>query len=340
MKIRILAAINDPGGTLALLPLLRRLNQDEKYQLDIVAAGPGRDILSSGGLGFQRESSNIDSGKAQDLFVGKKSQLLLTATSWQSNLEQQLRNQAANKGVASVVVLDFWNNYRLRFAGASYDLESIPDIICVPDANAAREMIADGFPANSIQISGQPFLEEIFAAGPQDINGENRQNVLFLSQPSVVDGKTLSRFDDLQLVARALGRQMTGKRPVLEIKLHPKEEVSSGLQEMVAELDNDSCHVRLLPLQTMLADSLLNTESVIGYYTMALFQARAMGKRTISVRGYELNHSLEQAMKKAGIINAALDESAISAALGLENSSPDIKWFHQGAVENIMALIR
>ena len=336
--MRILVAINDPGGGQAMLPVLLKLIGDTRYQVNVIAGGVAQEILTNAGLSFQEEVTGSWQ-RCQELFAQIRPQLLLTATSWQSNLEQELRNQAHRLGVESIVVLDFWNNYALRFSGSSYRLADCPDCICLPDERVVAEMIVDGFPASSLEVTGQPFLEEMFNGSSQRGDRERSHTVLFLSQPSVVDGKTISRFADLEVVVKALRQKRVGQRPLLEIKLHPKEEVSSDLLAMVAKLNNDFCMVRLLPSSSVLADCFLRVDSVVGYYSMALFEARALGKKAISLQGYEVNSSLSQAMEAVGILDLPLTEEAICQALNNDDRQNFPKDVHSGACQKILNLV-
>ena len=62
-------------------------------------------------------------------------QLLISGTSWASDLEHRARKLARQQGIPSVAVLDHWVNYRERFQRDGEEV--LPDALWVADAEAA-----------------------------------------------------------------------------------------------------------------------------------------------------------------------------------------------------------
>ena len=89
--------------------------------------------------------------------------MLFTGTSWAANAEQQLRNEAAALRVPSLVLLDYWSNYRSRWNGASYSIEALSDFVAVMDEETRTEMVEEGFPEEKVLVAGHPYVEELFA---------------------------------------------------------------------------------------------------------------------------------------------------------------------------------
>jgi len=338
---RILAAMNDPGGTQALVPVLEALAASSSHKLEILAAPLAEPLLASRGFSWQRESVALGRERAAELFGQYRPTLLLTGTSWRSNLEQGLRNQAMGAGVSSVVVLDFWSNYALRWHGSAYAVKSLVDTVCVPDEWAIREMVAAGFPENRLVVTGQPFIEEMFRQGVDNGMKGQAGRYLFLSQPSVVDGETLFQAQHIEVVVKALKSIAKARRiPVtLKIKLHPKEKESSLMQRIVSQLTDQDCTVGIAGSHQSVDSYIEEAECVIGYHTMALFQARALGKRVVSLTVYERGEGLRQAMRTAGIVDAPVDMNGLRSLFAGDAGLDFCKDFHHGATQNVLDVI-
>lgn len=338
---RILAAVNDPGGTQALLPVLDALAASRPHRLDLVAAPLAEAIVGKQGIPYHKGPLEISQPQAAELFARYQPRLLLTATSWQSNLEQRLRDQAWHKGIPSIVLLDYWSNYALRWQGAVYPISALPDTVCVPDEAAAREMVAVGFPKEKLVVTGQPFVEAMFRKGLVAGTQSHAGQYLFLSQPSVVDGKTISQAEHLARVVEALTdiAQRSGRAVTLKIKPHPKEEEGGSLRGMAEQLANPHCAIEVADKNQPVDRYLDEAECVIGYYTMALLQARAQGKRTVSLAAYEIGDGLQQAMRAAGVLVTPVDRISLQDILA-KDSPPDCRQgYHQGATTNVLAVI-
>ncbi len=275
----IVAAVHDPGGTQVWMPVLQRL-QAEGKQVKVLAGNPGGPFLARNGIEFQPMSTSLESDDAARLLEGATQ--LLTGTSWNSNAEQRLRNEAYRREIPSFVLLDFWSNYRERWNESEYVIERMPDRVGVIDEEAREAMVAVGFPQNQITVIGSPHLEQIESL-PSSVIQEDPLRVLFLSQPLSVLGYAGEMMDPYQIVMEAL-EKWGGHRPVLMgIKPHPKEALDVGLIEKCRQAFGN------LSLEWISASQPLDTvmdrfEVVIGFATMGLIEARLCGKRSIALR--------------------------------------------------------
>lgn len=337
----ILAVVHDPGGTQALIPVFELLKNPFSYNLDIIAGKFAAPLLEDRSISFKPEAGMIGMDRAEALFERYKPDLLLSGTSWKANLEQMLRNRAVQISIPSVVMLDYWSNYAFRWHESSYSIEGMDDLVCVPDACASEEMKAEGFADNSLSVTGQPYLEKIFSDNDSRFGISTYQNFLFLSQPSVKDGETISTFEHLGLLINVLKTmaEKSAKKISLIFKAHPKEKITKSFKNMLSQLTDSSRLIEISLAEEGLDVCLKSADCVIGYYSMALFEARAQGKKTISLEGYNVSTCVKKAMQEVGIQTVSLNEQSINAAINLGTNSYYPANFHQGAKNRVMEII-
>lgn len=235
---RILCVAGDPGGANALNPVLALLAN--RYQLQFAAYRQASEI-------WRRVGWEVaDLGAAPTLDVARAflrqshPVLLLTATSvngidWECYLLQAARELA----IPSLSLLDFWSNYSRRFSLQS-GLDCLPQQLCVMDQRACDEMIAEGFPAALLQITGQPALDVCavpvasgLLAAARALWPEGCRRILFVSQPlSALHGgregcRAALGFDEqsvLELVFAVLAQlQQQGYAVAARVLPHPRE---------------------------------------------------------------------------------------------------------------------
>jgi hypothetical protein len=89
--------------------------------------------------------------------VIEESELLISGTGWESNIEHEARRTAQNLGVKSIAVIDHWVNYAERFIRE--DEQVLPDEIWVTD-KYALELALVKFPEVSILQVPNYYLEK------------------------------------------------------------------------------------------------------------------------------------------------------------------------------------
>ncbi|GIZ51298.1 hypothetical protein [Noviherbaspirillum aridicola] len=109
--------------------------------------------------------------------------ILITATSWNSDLEHHARIRARALGIRSIAVLDHWVNYRERFVRDGQT--SLPDEIWVADETALR-IAVDVFPGIPVTLIRNEYVAEMLAAiEPVDTLGT--PELLYLLEPARSD---------------------------------------------------------------------------------------------------------------------------------------------------------
>lgn len=192
--------------------------------------------------------------------------ILVTGTSWNSELEVEALRFCNSKGIPTVSMLDYWSNYKERFRlGNGYEF---PRHLFVMDQLAFDEAEQNGVPTGIMQIVGQPGLD-FYVHRSIRKHGTGSGKLLFLSQPLsdlYGDSEGYTEFDAFEGVLDA-GRTLGCE---VNIKFHPKENarmtalysryrVDGSLEEICGEY-----------------------RVVIGMTTMGLLQCSLMGVPVLS----------------------------------------------------------
>lgn len=239
-----------------------------------------------------------DASAAADLLKAERPQVLVCGTSRFVAAERRLIAAAREQGVPSVVVLDEWYDYRMRFADEAGRLAFLSDLICCPDRMARDEADADGLPASRLRVTGSPSLSALadrisaFASTPPprpdcwraDATG---LRILFVSETHLADyGDAAGRSGPLggwlgyterdvrAAVARAIAAR--GLHCTVVEKLHP-----NAMDSPAPPQGSSACAwhtVVKAPLWPLLWDA----DVVIGMKSMALLEAALMGHRPLS----------------------------------------------------------
>jgi hypothetical protein len=191
----ITAIAGDPGGANALGPVLQELLREGRA-VSALAYGQAGSVWNRRAIPFVEVDGSITPAQAGERLKAVEVTRLLTGTSFNSlNLERRFIVGARRAGISSLTVLDFWSNYRVRFADERGELAFLPDRIAVMDDWARKDMIAEGFPPDRLCVTGQPAFDELAefrrSYSPQQGQqvrarlgvGEDQRLVLFASQP-------------------------------------------------------------------------------------------------------------------------------------------------------------
>ncbi len=293
---RLLAVAGDAGGARALLPVVRELKSSGEIKVDCRAYAAAFDIWEK--AGFQPERSFPD---CFDDFY----KIILGTTVGDEMWEPEIVRRARQSNVYTLSVLDFWTNYKERFITDDGEFV-LPDAIAVMDELAQEEMLALGFPAQCLHVTGQPAFDEIIKfqesikkddlKASENVEG-NCLRVLYISQPlSILECNRNLGFDEHQ----ALDDLVTAfnsisahraVRTVFSIKPHPCEinpEYPIS-QELSANLEIEVLSGEVHPYRAVLESDL-----VVGTNSVLLMEACFLGKPTLS---YQPNLQIKDALK-------------------------------------------
>jgi hypothetical protein len=230
--MRVMAAAGDAGGGRCLLPVIDLLRQDPNVTVECRAYGPSVGIWGAAGLDV------LPMPEARPRGFDR---LLCASSMGPRALEVELLQAARAAAVGSIGVLDFWSHYRERFIAVDGSLV-LPDVFAVMDERARGEMIACGFPAEALRVTGQPAFDALGSYLDPALRdrarhrvrtlagaGEGHAVVLYASQPlaALYRRETLGfvEAEVLDLLVPALARVLDRRRRdgVLLVKPHPRD---------------------------------------------------------------------------------------------------------------------
>ncbi|MEO6054541.1 MAG: hypothetical protein ABIP97_11050 [Chthoniobacterales bacterium] len=234
MPKKILVVAGDAGGGSAMAPVVKKLLSDPFWEVSIFA------YRQSVALFSQQQIPHValsDATTTQEIAMNLaeiQPDVLCLATSANGvDLEKLFLQQAKERNIPSLSIMDFWANYSIRYHLNGETI--LPNVISVIDEEMCKEMIACGFSDSILHICGHPILEETLASRGSvspELHGALR--VLFVSQPVFPDWNSpdfeklyrgFSKKTVLPLLVESLEEisTHTGKEIELVIRTHPRE---------------------------------------------------------------------------------------------------------------------
>jgi hypothetical protein len=341
-KRRILAVSHDIGGAQAVYPVIPKLRRKPNLHVDVIAGGFAQKVFTR--LHPENTSEDWSEAKIDEYLDKNCPDLLLSSTSWKSALEQGFRNRAQIRGIPSIVLIDFWNNYRLRWQHATYRFEDGPDHVCVMDVRTAEALHQEGYPCEHIHVTGQPHLERCYQRNAQQISESTTQReveVLFLTIALASMGLKDDPLAPIRVICEALGRwyRRSNQRISLTIRPHPHEAPPTDFLDRIREFAPPGVIVWLADRTEPIHRQLKRCDVVLGYITMGLFEARSFGKQAIAIKLADHPPELVAAMAEAGIPLLPFDAEQIGAFLSQPGDTvKGVGTLYQGAATAVSDL--
>lgn len=339
----IVAVAHDIGGAQAIYPVIAKLRSKSNLNVKVIAGHFAQKVFAR----FDPENTSRDWSEAEiDEYLDTNApDLLLSSTSWKSCLEQGFRNRVRARKIPSVVVIDFWSNYRLRWHDATYRFEDAYDCVCVMDAQTAEAMNREGYPTERLFVTGQPHLERCYRRSTrhrQRSASKKEIAVLFLTISLVALGLKDDPVAPIRLVCQALAEWCAAsKRQVsLTVRPHPHESLPPDFHHRISASAPPGVTVHVADRSKPILGQLKRSDLVIGYITMGLFEARSLGKTAIALKVTDHPPELIAAMTDAGIPLVPFDPNRIASSLsgpplaGLQRTGKT----HRGASATIAEL--
>lgn len=296
VKRPILLCATACGGARNLIPLTRTIRA---MGLEYSLLGSSVTASFFDGDGSKVEMPRFaDTREASEYLASKNPLAVICGAAGQDCAEKFIIAAAKKISVTSLVVLDEWFNYRMRFSDKNNDLAYLPDIVCCQDGESKEGAASEGIPAGLLHITGSPALAWLvdeaqeFAAHPPPMpdivkTTDNIPVVTFLSETHAADygsvpgeegrlGKFLGYTEETvreQVVSilKSLDRRM-----ILVEKLHP------SLGSVSASIEG---HGQLTIVRTgnvNLWHLLWHSAAVIGMRSMALLESAIFARPTVS----------------------------------------------------------
>jgi len=282
----IFVVTGDPGGARVLIPGIVALRKKHpRWKFEILAGSHSLGLWKSADFRPKRWPSRaVGRVAAAKMLQAQNPDVLVTGTSFENPTESWFRLAARESGLPSFSVLDHWCNYRHR-----YEIRGrliVPNLIGVMDGLAARQMVRAGISPHALTVVGHPVLEPFMKRRRK--SAARGRRVLFLSEPISWNGELDPRVvrypghNELTVLRQLLGALKQCPGFELHIRSHPLEPVSR-LRQTVRRHSPPGLRVtidRSRPLEKDLDASRV----VLGITSIALLQARLMGKPVLSLQ--------------------------------------------------------
>lgn len=194
---------------------------------------------------------------------------------------------AKNRNIPSWSFIDHWTLMAMRFEDGKGN-SILPDHIIVLDEYAKELAIADGLPAEKLELHKNPYLDYIENHWePKQTNIEFRKRlnldtdlpiVLYAPDPLTLRGEdVIYGYDEGQVLSELLEIASTIPCQVL-VKAHPLQPMDV-LQSVIR--NNPQINVTLISSQIDNLDLMANSDVIIGFFSNFLIEAAALGKSII-----------------------------------------------------------
>lgn len=255
--MKILFTATDPGGYDVIFPVYSKMKKEIK-ECRLLLMEPAS---------FKSPEYSCEKNDLLpfvDSFL-QKGDILVTGTGWKNDSERNAVILCREKGIKTVSILDYWNNYVLRFR-AQDGTVVFPDYYFMMDETAENEAVKEGVDPSIIRIVGHPGLDYFIH---KKINLSRAAGIVFLSSPvSELYGKKLgyTEFEATEDIINICRRMDIP----FSIKFHPKDTIQYKKQY--------SC----FSAEGQMEDLVSKYKIIISTYSVALLQCWLMGASVIS----------------------------------------------------------
>lgn len=254
---KIIFLAHDPGGYDVIWPVYKFIKK-VRDDTELILVGP----MGEKNKKFKKKREEVIRYLKE--MIGHLKFLLVTGTSWNSDVELAAIKLCRENSIETIAILDYWCNYKERFRMENEYI--FPDHYFVMDEIAYKEAVECGVDRSIMVIVGQPGLDFYV---DRKVKTDNNNKILFLSQPLSVlyrDDEGYSEFSAFEGILKA-GKELNID---VKIKFHPKETEKMKYKYKYYQVEGN------------LAEIAFEYNVVIGMSTMGLLQCALMGIPVVS----------------------------------------------------------
>jgi RimJ/RimL family protein N-acetyltransferase len=271
---------HDAGGAEQLSWLMRNLPQRILGYFE----GPAKRILENTGIPFDRVHDLGD-------LIG--CDLLITGSGWMSDLEKTAIQDANERNVPCITVLDHWVNYLERFGEKELGQ---PMILAVTNS-VALQIAQSKFP-NKVVWFLPDFQIQNYVKTLSTIE-ESRRSLLILLEPLLNSGSSFSiGMKDVEVLLQAaiVMKRARGLGPII-VRLHPSQIDDYSIVESLKKYSNE---IELSKSITLLGD-LKDSIAVFGFSSYGLYISSVCGITSYSYFAGKAGHWTSNFPKILGV---------------------------------------
>ena len=274
---RIVVVSHDAGGAEVLAAwLAARPHLLVPEALKFALAGPAIEVFCRLLAINTRDLQHDDS---VGLLTESDSTVLLTTTSWSSDLEHLARQHARSRAIPSASMMDHWCNIRARFEWSGGLV--LPDEMWVTDSSAA-ELVAQEFPLLPVVLTTpdhvERFTREVQSASAA-LNGlpsERTRNVLFIGENISRSNRAGPESAEVVFFTDLLALTHVAEPLRVRIRPHPSESVWKYIGGVSCR-ERQRLKLHASRPGTRLGHDVAWADCVIGISSMALYLAACAG---------------------------------------------------------------
>lgn len=221
--MNIVFSAHDAGGANSILPILKTF--PKKHKALVLVDGPAALIFRNNKVKYS-PVKGLSKSAILKCLKRFDAEVLIAGTSLGDTIDKKILEVMRKQNKPSIYIVDFWSNYFQRFSKRNHDLFYLPTLICVADEIMRSEMIAQGFSAEILKVTGNPYYDSIKAR--VSVTPANKKNILFVSQPitkinssKVANQYNFNEYDVLEDLIEILVKSKN--KFELYIQTHPSE---------------------------------------------------------------------------------------------------------------------
>jgi hypothetical protein len=285
----------DPGGTNAVIPVVKKLIEEGNAQTFNFATSFAIPLWRQSGLEFTPLPSSISDEEIDQLLKRIDPDFLFTGTSEETSIEGNFWRSARQQNIFSYSIIDHWTRYKERYIVDG--IFSPTDLIFTIDEDSKREMLSLGFEKEKIVVSGQPHFEKFYGYKSvfsrlqfcDDNRLSKKKIITFVSDnisgsfPAPFLGKPVLGFDEHSILGALFDEleRIPDLRNEFQliVKLHPKEP-DNNFSKLLGETNMSYSIIK----GGNNMDLIFHSDFVIGMFSMLLFEAYLMNKPVLSLQ--------------------------------------------------------
>jgi hypothetical protein len=343
MKKKVFLFSRDPGGANTIVPLFYPLIA-QGYDVSLWGKDIALDKYTQAGLcgrDIMSRLGSVDLPSVREFLASESPDVIVTGTSAEDPCEKYIWKSAEELRIGSLAILDQWLNYGVRFSSYPSSklaffrndrrFEFMPDKILLMDELARREALADGLPAERLEVTGQPHFQALASKPRSDSNklsevktswniGADEMAVVFASEPMTEIWGSQPEFGYTELTiirnlleALEVVAASAGKKICLVVRPHPRED-RVKLEQVVGWA---SKMVRVVVTDTYSTEEVVcAADLVCGMSSMFLLESAFLDTPTISIQIGLKTESLF-VLDRSGVLKSVFDKATLVKSLQL-----------------------
>jgi hypothetical protein len=291
----VLAIAGDPGGSRAIIPVLRYL-EEKQFPFSIMNHGT---LAKECPTSWSRKDVPESTSALQEMIRQSQAEILLFGTNVKDTLPLKMARIAKQEGMTVICLLDNWMNYRQRLEIDGLDL-FLPDQYLVMDERARKEAIKEGIPKEYLKIVGQPALAnlhekyKLFSSNPE--KSKTLKKIVFISEPVSQDqgeneqSLNFRGYTEKTVLKQFIETLESLTDPIrLSVVPHPRENIET-LEKIIG---NAPAHLSAVvhPAGSY-SEQIFFADGVAGMASLILYESWLLGKPVLSLQPHLTNQQL------------------------------------------------